>query len=95
MRQDGSLAVARSHTSRAQLITLAVGNARGRDAKAAVRWTLARIGGVEMVDAHPDRGAVRVWVFGDGSVEPLALVDELASCGFGASVLEHEFKVFA
>jgi hypothetical protein len=76
---------------RTQLITLAVGNLRSSDDTAAVRWVLSRIGGVDVVDA--DQEAVRVWVFGDGTVEPLTLVDELGSCGFGAIVLEHQVQI--
>lgn len=77
--------------ARAQLITLGIGNLRNNDDTAAVRWVLGQIGGVDVVDA--DREGVRVWVFGDGTVEPLELVDELASCGFGAVVLEHDLQV--
>lgn len=94
MKQAGSLTAAVSRPARAQLITLAVGNARGREETAAVRWVLARVGGVEVVDSDPAPHAARVWVFGDGSVEPLDLVDELASCGFGATLLDHQFRVF-
>lgn len=76
---------------RAQLITLAVGYLRRPHDLDAVDWALARVGGVEMVAA--DRETARVWVFANGTVEPLELVEELASCGFGASVLEHQLKV--
>lgn len=76
---------------RTQLITLAVGYLRQCDDRDAVDWALTRVGGVEMVAA--DRETARVWVFANGTVEPLELVEELASCGFGASVLDHQLKV--
>lgn len=75
----------------AQIVTLSVGRVRSGEDTAAVRWILGRVGGVEGVDA--DRDAARVWVFGDGTVEPMTLVDELASCGFGAVVLGHELQI--
>lgn len=76
---------------RAQLITLAVGNLRRTHGRAALGWVLTRVDGVEMVAV--DRETARVWVFANGTVEPLELVEELASCGFGASVLDHQLKV--
>ena len=75
-----------------QLITLAVGPLCSREDTESVRWILGRVGGVEAVDA--DQEAVCVWVFGDGTVEPMALVDELTSCGFGAVVLGQELQIF-
>lgn len=85
------VSVAASRPAHAQLITLAVGNLRGPDDSALVRRSLARVDGVETVYADPEN--VRVWVFGDGTIEPLELVDELASCGYGASVLGHQLGV--
>lgn len=69
-----------------QLITLIVGNVRGPDERAAICWALARLDGVEMVGL--DVEMFRVWVFGDGTVDPRELVGELAACGFGSRVLQ-------
>lgn len=81
----------RAAPGRAQLITLAIGYLRPCGDRDAVDWALTRVGGVEMVAA--DRETARVWVFANGTVEPLELVEELASCGFGASILDHQLKV--
>ncbi|MBI3402141.1 MAG: heavy-metal-associated domain-containing protein [Acidobacteria bacterium] len=90
MKHTGSLSVASPRPARIQLITLAVGHLRQRDHPDALDWALTRVAGVEMAAA--DRETARVWVFANGTVDPLELVEALAACGFGASILDHQLK---
>lgn len=76
---------------RKQLITLAVDTYRGRGDADPVRPVLACVRGVEAVERDPL--STRVWVFADGGVEPEALIDALATWGFGAYVLDNGFDV--
>lgn len=76
---------------RAQLITLAVDTGGERGDTNLVRPLLGTVKGVDLVE--PDPASVRVWVFAHGSVEPEALVEALASWGYGAYVLENQFNV--
>jgi hypothetical protein len=76
---------------RSQVITLVVDAPARRDARAVMCWALARVNGVDTVGL--DLEMARVWVFGNGTVHPLELVDELASCGFAAAVLEHQAQI--
>ncbi len=74
--------------ARPQLITLAVDPHRERGEGDPVRPVLACVRGVHAVE--PDPASIRVWVYGDGNVEPDALIDALAAWGFGAYLLRHE-----
>ena len=71
-----------------QLITMEVGHFGGRHDP--IPTALAAVRGVSAVARDPASG--RVWVFGDGSVEPEALVNALASWGYGSCVLENQFE---
>lgn len=80
-------------STRKQLVTLAVDTLRGRGEADPVRRVLGAVKGVEA--AWPDPASARVWVFANGTVEPESLCDALASWGYGAYVLENQFKVAA
>lgn len=77
-----------NHSGRSQLVTLAVDTGRGRGDADPIRPVLGAVKGVEAVE--PDPATTRVWVFGDGGVEPESLVEALASWGYGAYVLDNE-----
>lgn len=73
-----------------QFVTLAVSGGWAAQDVASLQTTLAHLHGVEAV--APDPAAARIWVFGDGRVEPEELVDVLACLGCGACVVEHQVR---
>ena len=74
-----------------RLITLAVDTPRERGDSDPVRPALSTVRGVEIVE--PDPATSRVWVFAHGAVEPEALIEALASWGYGGYVLENQLRV--
>ena len=71
-----------------RLITLAVDRRASRGDASVLLALLVGVNGVEAV--APDPASVRVWVFGNGALEPEGLVDALASWGFESTVLEDQ-----
>jgi hypothetical protein len=85
----GKVVTASSEQSRRQLITLAVDTLGSRTEADLVSMVVYAAKGVEAVETDPV--SPRVWVFANGSVDPEALCDALASWGYGAYVLENRF----
>lgn len=73
-----------------QFVTLAVAAPHEPLESELMRALLARTPGVETIAVDADSG--RVWVFGDGTVEPEDLVGALAWWGYGARVLNHQLN---
>lgn len=91
MKAIGPPAVTDIGRVRRQVITLAVDNVEERDRRVVMCWALARVAGVEMVGLDLER--FRVWVFGNGTVEALELVDELSVRGFRSTVFQHQLEI--
>lgn len=74
-----------------QFVTLTVAAPHEALETELVRALLAGMPGVETIEVDAKRG--RLWVFGDGAVEPEDLVGMLAWWGHGARVLNHELNL--
>src|SRR5262245_5744481 len=82
----------RSRRMKRQLITMAVDALRHEDdSDDLVPLALRVVKGVEAVQRDP--ATARVWVFGNGSVQPRSLIDALNSCGCGGRILENQFEL--
>jgi hypothetical protein len=88
----GDIAVVKASLRR-QLITLAVDTSPSRGEADLLTIVVGARSGVQAVERDPL--CARIWVFGNGTVEPEALCDALASWGYGAYVLENQLTVAA
>lgn len=82
---------ATSDSTHKQFVTLAVAALQEPLESELMRALLAGTPGVETVAVDAD--SARVWVFGDGTVEPEDLVGALAWWGYGARVLNHQLNL--
>ena len=89
--RERNLGISSSRDSHIQLITLVVDPWRARGDEDPAPPALIGVRGVQTV--QPDPMSDRVWVFGNGGVEPETLIDTLESWGYGAYVVDTQFAV--
>jgi hypothetical protein len=78
---------------RRQLITVVIHTFRQRGDADLIPTALLAVNGVEVVE--PDPATARIWVFGNGAVDPELLIEALASWGYSAEILENQFEFAA